>query len=168
MLEASSVRLELIDGVVYDMAGGSLDHGTIAKNLDRAFAYGLDARNCRGFSSDVSVRIDEDGDYVFPDSSYVCGDPEQRGDSLTNPTLIVEVLSPGTERHDRRVKVPLYRAIASVEEILLIASDGPYVECHRRHGDLWAVEQAHGLGNSIHVLGYPVSLADVYRFIEFE
>ena len=122
MAEASEVRLELIGGVVYAMAGGTLDHATIAKNLDRAFAHALDARECRGFSSDASVKVNALGDYVFPDSSYVCEEPQRDGNALLNPTLIVEVLSPSTERDDRRRKVPLYREIPSVEQILLIAS----------------------------------------------
>lgn len=184
MAEASPVKLEFIggfvyalgeaptegwfEGVVYAMAGAHPNHTTIPKNFDRAAVAPLDARGCRGFDSDQRVQIDETGDYVYPDSTYVCGDPEFDGITLLNPSLIVEVLSPSTERRDRREKVPQYRAIPSVEQILLIASDEPHIESYRRHGDLWELQQARGLDASIPVLGLPVRLRDVYRFIEFE
>lgn len=183
MAEASPVKLEFIggvvyakdapygevlDGVVYAMAGAHPNHTRIPKNFDRAAVAPLDARGCQGFDSDQQVRINDLGEYVYPDSTYVCGTPEFDGIALLNPTLIVEVLSPSTEKRDYREKLPLYREIPSIEQILLIDSTEPYVESYVRHGDLWAVEQARGLGAAIPVLGHPVRLLDVYRFIDFE
>ena len=111
--------------------------------------------------------MSEYGDFVYPDSSYTCREPEFEGVSLLNPTLIVEVLSPSTELYDRKGKLDLYRSIPSVEEILLVASDEPRVERYRRHGDLWAYEAMRGLDSAIEVLGHPAAFAELYRFIAF-
>ncbi len=183
LAEASPVKLEYIggvvralgeapaegwiEGVVYAMAGAHPNHTTIPKNFDRAAVAPLDARGCRGFDSDQQVRINDLGEYVYPDSTYVCGEPDFDGIALLNPTLIVEVLSPSTELRDRKEKMPLYRALASVEQILLIDSTAPTVESQRRQGEFWVLEDARGLDASISVLGHPVHLRDIYRFIDF-
>lgn len=156
-----------IDGVVYAMAGAHPNHTRIPKNFDRAVAAALDARGCQGFDSDQRLKLGESGEYVYPDSTYVCGTAEFEGMALLNPTLIVEVLSPSAELRDRKGKTPLYRAIPSVEQILLIDSTEPTVESQRRQGELWVLEEGRGLDDSISVLGHPVRLRDVYRFIDF-
>lgn len=183
MADASPVKLEFLggvvyakdeplgeplDGVVYAMAGAHPNHTRIPKNFDRAAVAVLDARGCQSFDSDQRVQLGELGEYVYPDSTYVCGDPEFDGIALLNPTLIVEVLSPSTERRDRREKLPAYRAIPSIEQILLIASDEPYVESYRRHDELWVHETVRRLDATIPVLGHPVLLRGIYRFIKFD
>lgn len=141
-----------IEGVVYATAGAHPNHSTIVQNATRALAAPSDARGCRDFNSDQRVNA---------------GGLQLEGVTLLNPTLIVGVLSPSTELRDRKGKMPLYRAIPSVEQILLVDSTEPTVESQRRQGDLWILEEARGLEASIPVLGHPVRLADLYRFIEF-
>jgi Uma2 family endonuclease len=86
---------------------------------------------------------------------------------LNDPFLIVEILSPSTERHDRRIKLPVYRQIESVQEIVLIASDGLYGELHRRSGAHWITDILRG-GEARLVLtsvGLEIPLADLYEGI---
>ncbi len=87
--------------------------------------------------------------------------------AIKDPFLIVEILSPSTERHDRRVKLPAYRQISTVQEILLIASDGLYAELHRRTGAQWITEILRGgegiLALSSAEIGLPMS--DLYEGI---
>lgn len=80
------------------------------------------------------------------------------------PFLIVEILSPSTERHDRRVKLPVYRQIETVQEILLIDSDGIYAEVHRRAGAQWITEILRGPDAVLSLIspGLEVRLADLY------
>lgn len=178
MLEASPTKLDFINGVVIDpwamesdapqaMAGGSYYHGVVASNLSRALGAAADARGCTTTSSDVAVRVNENGDYCFPDLAAVCGEPSLSGQILLNPTLVVEVLSPGTEAIDRGPKFERYQALSSVEEIVFVAQRRPRVERYRRHGTVWLYEAVDGLGAEIEVLGGVMRLAEVYRNVKF-
>ena len=87
--------------------------------------------------------------------------------AIKDPFLIVEVLSPSTERHDRRVKLPAYRQISTVQEILLIASDGHYAELHRRSGAEWITEILRGADARLELMsvGLEIRFADLYEGI---
>jgi Uma2 family endonuclease len=97
--------------------------------------------------------------------------PYQRGEQLvSDPVLVVEVLSPGTERYDRRTKVPAYCEIASLNEILLIDSEAAYAEILRREGDRWTVELLHGRDAILYLASVElrVSMAELYEGIDIE
>ncbi len=167
LAEASDVKLEFVDGVVRSTAGGSLEHSGIAYNAGRALGALADARGYRGFSSDVRVKVDEAGDYVYPDLTFACPETKREGLSLLNPTLVVEVLSPSTEAYDRGRKLELYLSIPSLEEVLLVASEEPRVEAYRRRGGVWLYESVRGLDGSLEALGGRLALRDLYRDVEF-
>ena len=167
LAEASDVKLEFVDGVVHAMAGGSLEHSAITYNAARALGPLADARGCQGLSSDTRVRVGAQGDYVYPDLSFVCSAAEREGQSLLNPTLIVEVLSPSTAAYDRDEKLEMYRSIPSVEEYLLVSSEEPRVEAYRRRGEVWLYESIRGLNASAEALGGHVRLSDLYRGVDF-
>jgi Uma2 family endonuclease len=84
--------------------------------------------------------------------------------AIKDPFLIVEILSPGTERHDRRVKLPVYRQLDTVQEILLIASDDHYAELHRRAGAQWVTEILRGRDAVIRLdsVGIEIAMVDLY------
>lgn len=167
LAEASKVKLEFVDGVVRSMAGGSENHGRLQFALPRILGPQIDARGCRGYASDTRVKINDRGDYVYPDLSFACPKGEFEGTSLTNPILIIEVLSPSTAAYDRDEKLELYRSIPSVEEYLLISSEEPRVEAYRRRGDVWLYESARSLDAEFEALGGRFRLSDLYRDIEF-
>ena len=167
--EASETRLDLIDGEIVDpraMAGGSFDHSTLSVDVGYAFRPALDARRCRPFSSDQKIRLSERGDFCYADFGAVCAEPEVEGIVLLNPTLVVEVLLPGTESYDRGAKFEKYVRLASIEEIVFVSPERPKVECFRRRGGVWVYEWAEGSEASIDVLGMPMSLAEAYRNVE--
>jgi Uma2 family endonuclease len=96
-------KSEYYDGVMYAMAGARAPHDLIAWNLHRELGNAFHSRPCRGFTSDMRVRPVA-RHYTYPDSSALCGEPrfvDERQDTLLNPSLIVEVLSPSTEAYDR-------------------------------------------------------------------
>src|SRR5882672_695224 len=103
----SEIKHEWLDGVIYDMAGGTPEHGALATAMSAELVNGLRARPCRVFSSDVRVRILETKLVTYPDVSVVCSrletDPEDDR-SITNPVVLVEVLSDSTEAYDRGEK----------------------------------------------------------------
>ena len=121
-------------------------------------------RPCRAQVEAGVPRSDRNDTCYIADLAVTCR-PHERGAQLVrDPILIVEVLSPGTERHDRRIKVPAYREIESVQEILLIDSDSYYAEVHRRDADHWIIELVRGNGAilSLSSVGLSLSMAELY------
>lgn len=139
-------RLELqkhewIDGEVYAMAGGTLEHARLQVAVARVVGNALLGRPCIVYSSDARVRSHATKMATYPDVSVVCGRPETSADdpdALTNPTVIIEVLSPSTEAYDRGIKAQHYRAIPSLREYVLVSQSEPHIEVfHRAQGGRW-------------------------------
>jgi len=130
-------RYEYIDGYVHLMAGGSLDHDLIKSNAQDLLRTLLRGKACRVYSSDAKVQISETR-YLHPDVTVTC-DPLDRGrrQMVQSPRVVVEVLSPSTERRDRTSKMKLYRACPTIEEYVLVNARFPMVEIHRRENGKW-------------------------------
>jgi Uma2 family endonuclease len=145
--EISAVKHEFVDGHVWAMAGGTPAHAAIAVNVSSLLRTQLRGRPCRVFSSDLRVRVPTTGLGTYPDVTVVCGplqtDPsDPKGSTVTNPRLVVEVLSPSTEDYDRGERLAHYQRIAGLEEIVLVAHDARRLEIWRREGDVWTLELA--------------------------
>ncbi len=122
-------------GEIFAMAGGSPRHSALASRVSAALESAR-AKGCVAFQSDLRVRVLATGKTTYPDASIVCGpierDPaDPSGATITNPTLIVEVLSPSTEEEDRGHKWHHYQLVPSLEEYVLV-SQTPRVERYRR------------------------------------
>ena len=136
------IRYELIGGVPVAMAPGSAAHGTIAGTISGHLFTALSGRRSRRLVTEAGiVPPQRDNAYYHADLVVNCT-PLRAGDPYTrDPVLIIEVLSPSTESHDRKVKLPDYRTIASVQEIVLIDQDRLYCEIHRRLDEArWQVD----------------------------
>ncbi|MEX1362130.1 MAG: Uma2 family endonuclease [Nannocystaceae bacterium] len=167
--ESDSLKHEFLDGSVWAMAGGSPRHAAIASRIGRLVGRALDGHRCEVFSSDLRVRVTETGLATYPDLSVICDrielDPEDRhGHTATNPTLLVEVLSPSTEAYDRGEKLAHYKRIAALREVMLVAHDERRIDLWRRTPHGWtqlsfrAGEQV--VLESLH--GIEISVDDVY------
>ena len=109
----SETRNEYYNGEIFAMAGASREHNLIVGNLLRDIGNQLEDRPCESYPSDMRVSIEATGLYTYPDVAVVCGEPrfqDREVDTLLNPTVIIEVLSPSTEAYDRGVKFRHYRA----------------------------------------------------------
>jgi Uma2 family endonuclease len=129
------VRHEYVDGEAFAMAGGSLRHSAVCANVIAALVTALRGRPCRVFQSDARVHVSATGMYTYPDIAVVCGPVQvDKADehSTTNPRMIVEVLSPGTEAHDRGAKFRHYQSIPTLEEYVLVNVDERRIERYRR------------------------------------
>ena len=140
----SEIKYEYIDGHIYAMSGGTFENDQIAINLITALRAHLRGKVCRVASSDMKVlpRGDENPSY-YPDVTVTC-DPEdyKRGSTaVRSPRLIVEVVSPSTERKDRGRKLRDYRACPSVEEYVIISTRYQQVEIFYRTGEVWTYRQ---------------------------
>ena len=112
-------KSEYHNGEIFAMSGGSPNHSTICFNLNRQIGEAIDNKNCRGFESNMKLAIEKNNSYVYPDLMVGCGDvelAENTNDAITNPMLIIEVLSPGTEYFDRSLKFAYYRSLHSLKE----------------------------------------------------
>ena len=129
---------EFIDGSVLAMAGANLAHNVIVLNI--AAAIHRNPAGCIVVTTDMRVRVEHATTWVYPDVAAVCGKPElldTKPQTLLNPTLLVEVLSPSTSAYDRNLKGPRYRACDSVHEVLLVDPSAVHLE-------LWVRDQQSG------------------------
>ncbi|HLJ20305.1 MAG TPA: Uma2 family endonuclease [Stellaceae bacterium] len=165
-------KSEYLAGQIYAMAGGSPQHNQIGFNLITALGVQLLGGHCRGYTSDQRVLADEL--YTYPDITVVCGEPRfEEGDpgTLTNPTLLVEVLSASTEAYDRGDKFAHYRRIESLQEYVLVSQAKPHIERFLRRDDgEWLFTAVEGLEATLRMtsIGCELRLAQVYDRVEFE
>lgn len=166
---AREEKSEYWDGEIVGMTGAPRLHNLIATNATAALHGRLSGRPCEVYQADMRVRAEWANGFAYPDVVVVCGRPEfadARQDVLLNPTVLVEVLSPSTERYDRGRKGAAYRAIESLREYVLVAQGAPHVEVHRRDGNGgWSVELLQRVEDvlSLPSIGCEVPLSDVYR-----
>jgi Uma2 family endonuclease len=165
----SSIKHEYLDGQAWAMAGGSREHAAICANIVVILGAQLRGGPCQAHTSDLRIRVLATGLATYPDVSIVCGqaklDPEDRlGHTVTNPTLVVEVLSPSTEEYDRGEKLAAYRQIESLRQVVLVKQDDPSVEVWSRDTDgTWAqTEHRDGI---VHLASVECDLpvTEVYR-----
>jgi Uma2 family endonuclease len=113
-----------------DLAGGSPTHAALAARIASLIDQGLPSDSpCVVYSSDVKLKLAEDH-YLHPDVTVSC--TEQEGGALTQPTVIVEILSPNTEKRDRGAKLTAYKGLPSLQEYLLIGSQEREIVIYRR------------------------------------
>ncbi|PRP97371.1 hypothetical protein ENSA7_67210 [Enhygromyxa salina] len=165
--ETSNVKLEYLNGEIFAMAGGTPEHAALAMNIGIALAAVRD-HGCHICSSDLRIRVLATGLAAYPDVTIVCGPIEREPASqttITNPTIIVEVLSDSTQDYDRGAKVEHYRQIPSLRAALLVSHDRASIEAWRRGEDGSWSRSEHGRGAVLELPGIGVQLAvdEVYR-----
>ena len=135
---ASDQRSEFVAGEVFAMTGATEGHNLIVANVIRELGNAFKGKPCRVYPSDLKVRIEADDVGTYPDVMVICGERafyDDRRDIVTNPTLIVEVLSDASEAYDRGDKFTHYRTLASLEAYLLLAQDRVQAELFVRQPD---------------------------------
>ncbi len=171
---ASDARYEYWDGHVFELSGGSPEHETITGNIFAHLRGVLRGREWRAFLSNLRIKVPAYLPYRYADVSALCGPPvyENIGgiNALTNPSLIVEVLSPSTEAFDRGDKLSYYKSIESFREYVLVAQKRPHVTqlIRQANGD-WLQREVNTLTAVIHLetMGCALPLAEVYQDIAF-
>jgi Uma2 family endonuclease len=164
-------RYELIGGFPVAMAPPARAHGILCARLAGAIDAVLRSRRPCTVQAEAGIARPDRNDSCYISDLAVSCRPYQRGEQLVqDPILIVEILSPGTERHDRRTKAPSYREIESVQEILLIDSEAAYAEVYRRQGNAWFIEIVRGQQADLHLSSIELRLpmAELYEGIELE
>lgn len=172
---ASEEKYEFWDGNIFCMSGASLAHNRIQRNMGSQLDNQLRSRGCESFPADLRIKVPAYPPYRYPDLSALCGraEFEQVGghDLLTNPALIVEVLSPSTEAFDRGDKFTYYKSIPSFSEYLLVAQHRPHVsQFVRGEGGVWTFVEFNDLGDTVACASVPceLPLGEIYRDVVFE
>ncbi len=166
---------EYFDGEIFQMSGASDEHNTIAVNISSSLHFQLKKRPCKAYQSDMRVHIPKTGLYTYPDIAVVCGKPEflpdGQLDTLTNPILIVEVLSASTEGYDKGVKFDNYRSLESLREYVLVSQDSKRVIRYTKQSDgSWNLMDFIGDKTEIELISIECSLTmdDIYDKVDFE
>ena len=166
---AAFEKSEYYQGEILPMAGASKAHNRIKENVAGEIYVALRNSNCQSFSSDMRVNLPEVLLYAYPDIVIVCGEPEWVAgefDNLLNPSVLIEVLSDGTEDYDRGRKFARYRKIPTFEEYILVNSQAIEVEVWRKNEQgLWTLtEQAASPAQNVTIrtIDLTISLTNVY------
>ena len=162
------VKHEYVDGQIYAMAEANRSHNRLAGNLFKGLDDHLAEAECEAFIASVKVMVSESRVY-YPDV-FVAGDDTDPY-YCCEPLLIVEVSSVSTERIDRNEKLPAYKRMPSVKEIVFVAQDRVRIEIFRRQGEaFWQTEVLTELDETLHLqsVGLTLTVAQVYRRVKFE
>ena len=170
---ARDVRSEYYNGRMYAMSGASYRHVMIISSLSHHLRSALVSRPCSVGTNDLRVRVSSEGLYTYPDVVVICGEPrfaDDLGDTLINPTLVLEVLSPSTEAYDRGFKFSQYRTLDSLKEYAIVSQAEPRVEIFRRQptGE-WLFSDWIGMESlrRFDSVGCTVAMKDIYDKVTF-
>lgn len=171
--ERAGQRSEYWNGEIIAKAGDDINHQQILVNLTTELSNKL-KRRCRVFPSEMKVWIEKRKKFFYPDLTVTCTDIEfykKRRDTITNPKLLIEVLSKSTASFDRTEKFLSYQTLESLEEYVLISQDKTLVEQYiKREDGNWIYKASIGLENSVTFpsIETTLPLSEIYDLVEFE
>ncbi len=159
---------EYYRGEVFAMAGASMRHNVIAKNLIIGIGSRLRRKQCQPYGSDLRIHIPENTLFTYPDISIICRDiiEEKSDDYVIEPTVIIEILSPSTKGYDRGEKFRLYRDILTLKAYILIDSESIAIEAFRVNASgHWELEEYKSVNEvlTIPVVDLAIPLQDIYE-----
>ncbi len=172
--ETSLEKNEFYKGEIFAMAGASIPHNQIVSNANTEIGYFLKNKKCQVFPSDLRIHSLANSLYTYPDLSIICNDIETVGkkkNTVTNPTVLIEVLSATTQDYDRGAKFKLYRDIESLKEYILISSLETLVEKYDKQEDgSWVLHEYKNEMDTFTITSIDllVTVKDLYRNVDFE
>lgn len=172
--EEAEYRSEYYQGEIFAMSGGSANHNRIAGNVHTAMNIAFAGGPCEAFITDMRLLVKKNGLYTYPDVMVVCGGLEfgqGRDDTLTNPVVIVEVLSKSTQDYDRGGKFALYRALETLQDYILIEQDKVHIEYfHRLEDGRWILQEFNRLEDVVRLesIDCELSIEQIYRRVEWD
>jgi Uma2 family endonuclease len=170
--QASGTKHEYLRGHVLAMAGATPKHNLVCANVIRALGDRLRGRPCAVMTSDQHVYVEATELGTYPDVTVLCAQAQHHADfprSVTNPSILVEVLSPTTEAYDRGAKFDHYRHLPSLREYVLVATDQFGIDHYLREADgTWRLTVVRGLDAALRLPSVDaiVPLAEVYENLE--
>jgi Uma2 family endonuclease len=168
----AELKNEYLSGEILAMSGASLAHTRITLDIATELNIQMRGQGCEVITSDMRVKTGLNGAYFYPDIVVFCGDPQFEDnvfDTLLNPIIVIEVLSPSTEAYDRGEKFAHYQEIASLREYILVSQDRIRVEHYRLIKTQWVQTefQAHEDVLPLDSIRCELPLQDIYRRVAF-
>ena len=163
---------EYYQGEIFAMSGASFKHNLIESNLRGLLNNFLKGKKCREFGSNLRIHIPSNTLYTYPDIIVICDDPvfvDNEFDTITNPAIIIEILSPSTSNYDRGSKFELYRDILTLKEYVLIDSKKVHVVVYTKNNDkTWTLSETKKSSDNInlHSIDFTSLVADIYDGFE--
>ena len=167
-------KSEYYAGEIFAMAGGALNHNLITTNISGELRTALRDKDCIVLSSDMKIRLKHADAYVYPDVSVLCGEPDyhnDRKDIITNPKVIIEILSPSTAEFDRQEKMLRYIQLPSLQEYVIIDSRKIFVQVFKRHEKgKWLTSLYESLDSEValETIDVNIPMREIYFKVEFE
>jgi len=171
--EKAEFKSEFVDGEILAMAGASANHNKISLNFCRLFPLSIGEQEYEVFMSDMRLWMFDYKRYTYPDVMVVEGQPiftDEKQTGITNPCLIVEILSNSTGGYDRANKFKLYRSIPSFREYILISQNGYAVEQYAKQANgKWILADCMGEDALLKLesVNFEISLRDLYKRVTF-
>ena len=172
MEEKSVEKHEYYEGEIFAMSGSKVPHNTIAGNLFRDISVHLKRKPCKPFNSDQRIYVLKNGLHTYPDISIVCGKTETKNNdnwNITNPSVIIEILSRSTKNYDRGDKFKLYRDLPSLKEYILVDSEAIGIEVFSiNEQGFWELKEYEDVNTSllIKTIGLNIPMQDIYEDAE--
>jgi Uma2 family endonuclease len=164
---------EYFRGEIFAMSGASIIHNRIFSNTFGDLAFKLRGKKCQPFGSDLRIHIPKNTLFTYPDMSIICGEIEttdDKFDTITNPSVIIEILSPSTRDYDMGQKFSLYREIESLKEYIMIDSEKICVTKYFKNLDnSWLMTEYKSIASTfiISTIDLEIKLSDVYFEVKF-
>ena len=162
-------KREYYAGTIFAMSGASIPHNVIFKNTYGTLYSKLKEKKCQPFGSDLRIHIPSNSLFTYPDISIICGTPETTDntkDTVTNPSVIIEILSKTTRDYDKGQKFTLYRDIDTLKDYILIDSESTHIEKYHRNDDnSWTLREYKSLEDAFTIdsIEESMSVADIYE-----
>ena len=166
-------RYEYFDGEVFEMSGGSPEHSLLGNQIGRLLGNQIASRGCSVYNSEVQIKVPAKLPYCYADVSALCGKPvyedlrNQR--LLINPSLIVEVLSPSTEKYDRDLKFKFYKSVESLHEYILVSQESKFITLYTKYNEKFWFQSEYVEGETLKLesLECELSVDEIYQGIIF-
>jgi len=173
MERKATLKSEYLSGEILAMSGASRAHNFITLDIATELNIQLRGRDCDVYTGDMRVKVRQSDSYFYPDVVVACGESQfedNHFDSLLNPVVIIEVLSPSTETYDRGEKFEYYQQIPSLKEYILVSQDKVHVEHYRFQDTEWKLNTFHTLQDSLTLpsIGCQLPLLDIYTRVNFD
>lgn len=168
--EELNQKFEYVDGEVFDMTGGTVNHGLISKNVTTSLDIAFMEQSCTVFNSDVKLQLESASNYFYPDAMVLCEEGKIDKKFVQHPIIVVEVLSSSTEDYDHGKKFTFYRLIDSLQVYIMLHQNKPLAEVYQRTPDNnWLLKEYSDLSDLIPVYkDSSLVMADLYRQVSFD
>lgn len=170
----SETKNEYLNGEIIPMAGASINHLRINGNIYFQLRLNFVGRkNCEAFSNDLKIQVKVGTNYTYPDIVALCGEPQRlpgHNDIITNPTVIVEILSKSTQTYDKTDKFESYKSVTSLQEYVLVSQNEMKVVCYRKQPDnSWDEETLTDPQTKLKLdsVNAEIPLSDIYVMVDF-